>query len=368
MDGAIIYYRRRLPCSGPGPSGAGIERQLIATASAEGWLLAMRWFPKSFAQIASALVMPLGMYSKENVVTSSDYAFVPGMQVTAHFREGDEATSNYVAETLRAHANETATNKAFSGIFHARILDFARLVPKAFVKPVYLDEEQLTSRNVFPSWDLDLVRELVAAGNRLGLLNLCRVWSVWSIHLARVAYTYGVVLLQSGNDPAVKALDCESSIELLGPKLSALPQSKTAVVSLRLNDLTFSVMATDGYTIERGFFAALLCFCSGVMRSHIKKSKGIAVLADLYGELEALGVAADALAASFRPEDHVYVREKAQSYEALLTALEFIQIDALDELARTNPSLRCLSEPLVEPWSPQGNPPPYLGKAMGFAT
>ncbi|WP_448165017.1 restriction endonuclease [Burkholderia cepacia] len=343
-----------------------IERELIATASSEGWLLAMRWFPKSFAQIASSLVMPLRVYSKQSVVRSPGQAFVPGMHVKGLFREGDEAASAEVVDTLTEHANETATMRAFSGIFHARVLDFARLIPLAFVKPVYLDDKQLTPRSVFPSWDLDLIRELVSANNRVGLVNLCRVWSLWGMNLARTAYTYGLLLLQNEQRPVVQALSNESSILSLRAVLSALPQAQNSVMSHHLDGLTFSHMATDCFTIERGFFAALLCFCPGGLSSHIKRTTGIVELAYRYGELNALEASAKALAETFSPGDQLYVQEKSKTFIDLLVSLEFIQSDALDELARRNSSLRCLSAPLVEAWSPNGNPPPYLGKAMGF--
>ena len=343
-----------------------IERELIATASSEGWLLAMRWFPSSFAQIATALVMPLRVYSKQSVVESSGQAFVPGMHVTALFNEGDEAASAEVVDRLTEHANETATARAFSGIFHARVLDFARLVPRAFVKPVYLDDSLLTPRSIFPSWDLDLIRELVNANNRLGLENLCRVWSLWGTDLARAAYTYGLMLLQSEQHPGVETLSSESSVVALHAALTALPQGPNSIVKHNLDGLTFGRMATESLTIERGFFAALLCFCPGGLKSHVKRSTGIVELAYQYGELDALEASIKTLAATFSMEDQEYVQNNSSSLVRLLTAVEYIETEALDVLARENPSLHCLTAPLVVAWCPEGTPPPYLGKAMGF--
>lgn len=345
-----------------------IEREMIATASAEGWLLAMRWFPSSFARIATSLVFPLRVHSEQSVVEGDDYAFLPGIGLSALFRPRDDAAASEAREILTLHANETATSKAFAGIFQARVEDFVQLVPGSFVKPVFLTNDQLTVHDVFPSWDLTLIRRLASTSNRVGLLNLCRVWSLWGGHLAETAYLYAQLLLQYGDNAEVRQLDGETSIQNLSSHLRTIDLTNTAVIRQKLEELSFSELANRAITTERGYFAALLCFCPGGLRSFIDRPLGAAALAHHHGEYQQLERAAFALAETFCPADRAYVHGKSPTLRQLLVSIKFIQSDALDALAVANPALRCLSDPMIEHWVPAGNPPPFLGKALGFRT
>jgi hypothetical protein len=56
--------------------------------------------------------------------------------------------------------------------------DFVQLVTGSSAKPLFLTNEQLTVRDVFLSRNLTLIRRLASISNRVGLLNLCRAWSL----------------------------------------------------------------------------------------------------------------------------------------------------------------------------------------------
>lgn len=343
-----------------------IEREMIATASPKGWVLAMRWFPSSFARIASSLVLPLQTYSSKDVIQGPGHAFVPDMGFSIRFQPGNDAMAIEASELLMDHANETATADAFSGIFRARIEDFARLVPGSFAKNILVDDADLASGDIFPSWDIDLVRKLAGEGNRYGLRSLCRIWSLWNLSMAKGAYLYGLALMRYEDDPAVLNLRGETSIAKLMDCFAKTAIEETYLMKSAPDDLSLSRIAVGATTAERGYFASLLCFCPGDLHAWMDEVQGIVLLARHHEELQALEKAAWTMADTFDDDDKDYVRFKSPTISELLVSLKLIDIEACRRLAIANPGLRCLSESPIQSWKPGGDPPPFLGKALGF--
>lgn len=344
-----------------------IEREMVATASAEGWLLAMRWFPKSFSQIATALVLPLTAYSLDDVISDSGRSWLTGIGMSVSFNSDDSTSERDAAETIVEFANELATNKAFAGIFLARVREFTFLVPGAFRKPIYIDDTELLPSEVFPSWDLNMIRLLATKSQRRGLLSLCRIWSLWDLHSANLAYQYGLTLLLSDEKREQDAVSRLSSITEIGNYFRDNEDTLSFAVKNSRDRLSYSDLGHTGNAMERGYFSALLCFCPLALSPDIDKTRGVARLASRLGEEEVLTRAAYKLVDTFSASDRKYVYHKSPSFVELLISVRYIYPAAFEELARMNPSLRCLSLPLLELWQPQGIPDETLGKALGFA-
>jgi len=341
-----------------------IEREMIASSSAEGWLLGFRWFPKSFAKIATSLVAPLYVHSDENLLIADGEIRLPGVHFSAHVKPGDDEAHEVASEMLVGYANEVETAKSFSPIFLERLKDFAALVDGAFLKPVFVDDAELASSHIFPSWDLLLIRKLIDENKRLGMINLCRVWSLWDINRATTAYRYGELFFRK-HKKTLEDIGDETSIDAVASYLTENRYFEDYILTSASKQFSFGEIARSGQTNERGYFAALLCFCPALQKT-LDEIYGVLMLAVKYAEEKKLEAAARSYALNFSPPDLQYVNHKSPNLKELLKSLNVITVNALDELTKANPELRCLSEEKLEAWEPRAPVKEPLAKALGF--
>lgn len=349
-----------------------IEREILTVHQSAGWLLAMRWFPASYAKLGSSPVRPLSIYSEVNVVNASNRAFVPGFGVVAHFREGDVETANAAVREIAEMANESETRKVFGGAFLSRITEFAAMVPGAFEKRRMVPDRHLMVSSVFPTWDLAIVRRLAVAQRLYGLQNLCRIWSLWGYELACASYLYGRQYHRLwGMDADLPREEWQGVYDAHGRAEEFLEQARDLperCVFARqwIEELSFSYLATHAFTLERGFFSSLLCFCPGALHSWLDRTSGIASLATVLGEEPNLRSAAWSLVQTLSKHDQEYVKLKSPNLRELLVSLQNVMERPLDVLRQRHPGLRCLRESLTEPWLPDAPVDANLRDALGL--
>ncbi|OAI86449.1 restriction endonuclease [Pseudomonas putida] len=339
-----------------------IQSRLICAGSSEAWLLAFRWFPGSFSKIASALVRPLMQHDRQDVVTDHGRSWIAGLPVYSSHAANDPQSRERAAEGLVSIANEIATGRAFSPIFIERIKDFCLAVPGAFLRPTYVSDEEVQARLLYPSWSLGLVRDLCARGLRRGLLNLCRVWSLWDLEMAETVYFYGRQLM-AGDDHEFTEAGPED-IQTLQPLVAA---HRTTMQFRRLaGELSFSSIVSHCSTTERGYFAALLCFGAVELYAFIPRQEALCRLAQVNGEQQPLCDALYRLVETFSEDDRAYVYAKSPDLLQLLTSVNYIDPDYVTKLGEIDPALTCLSATWVEAWRPAGQIGREIADALGF--
>lgn len=344
-----------------------IERNLIASASPAGWLLAFRWFPKSFSKIASSLVLPFTEYSKQDVISERGTARINGISTFISYKEGSVEAAEMAADDLVSIANEMATEKVFPGIFMERIKDFCLAVPESFSRPSFISDSDISPRNLFPSWDLNLVRKLSSKNNKLGLINLCRVWSIWDVDMAQTVYYYGRNLIDKHSNYRIetKTTDIQQLREIVREHINTSAYG-TKYKYFR-EEFTFSAFAKRGQTAERGYFASLLCFHPPGLTPFISKEYALFKLAIKFEEENILFNNLKLIIATFDSYDRDYVKAKSPNLHELLISVNYIDQDYVGKLKNLNSSLKCLSEPMIDFWRPNGTANTMISEALGFS-
>lgn len=339
-----------------------IQNHLISAGSAEAWLLAFRWFPNSFAKIASSLVRPLVQYSRDDVLTDERHAWINGIPIYSPHAADDIRSQEAAADGLVNIANELATDKAFSPIFTERAKDFSLVVPGAFVRPTYINDCDVRAHELYPSWNLDLVRELCERQCRGGLVSLCRVWSFWDLNMAETIYFYGRNLMDA--DENERFTEEPVTMDALDSLVAS--HRYTWRFRSRAQELSLSNTGRDCSTTERGFFAALLCYRPGTLHAFVPPQEALYRLAVAANEEPALSAALYKLASGFSEDDNKYVIAKSPNLFQLLTSVNLIDTDYLPKLMAIDPTLTCVSASRVEVWRPNGQVKQEIADALGF--
>ncbi|MNJ23782.1 hypothetical protein D3C77_181770 [compost metagenome] len=343
-----------------------IERNLIASASPAGWLLAFRWFPKSFSKIASSLVLPFTEYSKKDVIREHGTSRINGISTYITYDEDSFDAAEMATNDLVSIANEIATEKVFPSIFMERIKDFCLAVPGSFLRPSFISDIDTTPRNLFPSWDLNLVRKLSSKNNKLGLISLCRIWSIWNIDIAQAVYYYGrnIIGKHSNYRIETETTDIQQLREIVREHIK---NSEYGIKDKYFREeFSFSEIARKGQTAERGYFASLLCFRPVGLTPFIAREYALFELSIKFSEENILINNLKTIIATFDPHDREYVEAKSPNLHELLISVNYIDYNYVEKLKNLNPNLKCISEPLIEFWRPDGTVNALISEALGF--
>lgn len=344
-----------------------IERNLIATASSAGWMLAFRWFPKSFSRIATTLVLPFSEYSKEHVVSREGSSRINGIPTTVHYRADDVEAEKTATEELVSFANELATEKAFSTVFIERIKDFCLIVPGSFVRPAFIQDDNVRTQDLFPSWDISLIKNICSEKNRFGLKSLCIVWSFWNLRLAQSVYIYGRTLIDRREDLLV-GLTSTTTDDLVNAITEYEKKDGYAYRAKGLRDeLSLAEIASTGRTSERGYYASLLCFCPSGLHSAISKEYALSRIAIRLDEQQQLIKSVKTLISSFDERDKEYVEAKGINLLELLISVNVIDTAYIEKLIQLAPSLKCLRIPHTDVWQPTGLAKDSIANTLGFS-
>jgi hypothetical protein len=118
-------------------------------------------------------------------------------------------------------------------------------------------------------------------------------------------------------------------------------------------------------TENRGFFAALLCFCPGGLTDTYPEINGYIHLARHLGELAELQSRILPAIESLPENDQEYVFSRGQDPIELLTSLRLVDTRRL-LLPQIQAGLRCFTESALEPWTPSQEPNPDVAEAFGL--
>jgi hypothetical protein len=346
-----------------------IAQQLLSHQNVNGWLLAARWFPKSYGRLFSRLAYPVKQITVTDVQVSDaeGTAQVRGMAFKMHFAPGNEHSRDGTIAAVVHNANEVVTSLAFDRLFLQRIAEFATIFPGAFIKKRFVADEELTTRSVFPSWDLGYLTNLLLQehGQDYAVYNVCRVWSFWDAELA-IRYARALRMLRSiDRHSLTKTHYTEAEIT----KLYSAEFGEDRI-DLTYSDWAATILSIGGTsdwsrTENRGFFAALLCFCPGGLSASLPDTYGYIHLARHLGELPELEARMQSAASLLEGDNRTYVRSHGDAPLELLTSLRIIDKDR-QFVPGIEVGLRCFVELPTEPWIPTDTPDPEVSRAFGL--
>jgi hypothetical protein len=351
-------------------SNRKIEQQLLSHQNVAGWLLAARWFPKSYARLFSRLAYPLEPVSAGDVEVNEVEGTmrVPGLGFKMFYSPEYPGSHQVTLQSVVGNANEELTARAFDRIFVQRVAEFAAVFPKAFVKRRAVEERNLRTRDIFPSWDFSYLASLMTAEPPLmhAVYNICRVWSFWdaqrTTHLLRVA-RMATELDKSAL--AGQALSVEDVLAMYATE-NGEELANSAYSDIASNLLSIGGTSAWLKTSNRGFFAALLCFCPGGLHAELDGTVGEIDLARMFGELPILLDRLNGAISTLGQHDRDYIAHHGAEPIEFLRSLKLVDVNCL-LLPKIKTGLRCFSQSAVEPWIPPADPSPEVGVDFGLS-
>lgn len=335
-----------------------IQRELISPKNARGWLLAFRYFPKSYARITSMLSRPLSVFEEEHVMHHLGASFVPGMGVTMHYEEGNEIAKKQATKELTFLANEIETERAYSRIFVERVADFARTFPGSFHRAAWSDEESLTGWNIFPSWDLGLVERLVQRRVPSLVHDLCRVWSLWDPNEARLVARFSRLLRDEDGCSRLGGLHFNLRDDAFRKALNELPESLESQVRWDEERLELGEIRTCPVALK-GYLATLLAFSPPLLRPWPARDECLYEMSKHLGEEAQLRTVIDLFAKGLKKDDRDYVYRYPHLVDQCKDATFLLYEPSLFDVARREGLSAAHRDPTV-PWVPAGETDPVL--------
>lgn len=336
-------------------NGADIEAKLFSFANARGWLLAARWFPTSYAKIFSQLVHPLDHYGEKDLLMHDEAGklWAGDVPIAFMYSPGSTVGREQAKRAALSIANEVATSEAFAGIFLNRVGEFAALFPGTFLKTKFIPEDEQTYATIYPSWDAEILREQVVDRHSLKTaFTICRVWSLWdstyAVECMRAARMLSSIPAKSIPDRISTVRDVAN----LYDELHGSDASKTAFDYLARN-VTLSEIGAECSTLERGYFAGLLCFIPGRLHRKPSRDRMAVWLAQHYGETEELKSRLEEIVPMLSQDDRLYVQGRSSTLHEFLVSIRHVDLLTEKYPSRIETGLRCYIENGLEPWIPQ---------------
>lgn len=326
-----------------------IERELLSSQTTRGWLLAARWFPKSYSKIFSQIVHPLKAYTHADLRKDDvrGKLRIKGIGLYALYQS--PASMEAASADLIRDANEIETGRAFDTIFVSRLAELAAAFPGSLMRTRFA--KQISTSEIFPSWDFTVLVELLTQRSRLRAVHaICIVWSIW--HADRARKMMHAASLMHSLSHVKGALDVRTEEEAFSfyrnywgiPIAEPINNSNTAW------DLSFSRVAALGTTLERGYFAGLLAFHPGTVLARPPEAQMIVRIAANIGELEPLRSALKLLLGRCNREDREYVLATGKNDVEFLTSLHNCPSLTESNWRDITEQLQCFSQPMLEPW------------------
>lgn len=121
-----------------------IESKLLDSNNAKGWLLAARYFPRSFVNLFRRFVVPIQHYKVSDVKKTGNSWLLEGPF-------GARVTGG-TPEELVETANENLTSALHCNFFKEAIMDAIKLFPRYFVCTKDADFKKLKLEDISPAW------------------------------------------------------------------------------------------------------------------------------------------------------------------------------------------------------------------------
>jgi hypothetical protein len=335
-------------------NGRDIEAGLLSYQNARGWTLAARWFPRSYAKLFSQLVHPINHYSPADIAADDRSGTVASPRGGMHALYFSEEGKQRAMSGILFMANEAATSSAFSAIFLARIAELASIFPGTFVRARFSESDNI--HDIFPSWDFATLAGYYLRDETTlrGIYTVCLAWSLWDQDLAREFMRAIELLHYLGEEEERVALitieDVRAAYDAKRGDGEADRSRSTAY------DMSLNSIAKLGSTLERGYFASLLCFCPGGLSKSPNKNAMTIRFARHFGELDTLQQRLLELTAKCDRDDRNYVHRYSTSLYECLVSLRLADSLSVDDWRIASGGLGCFSGDFVEPWQPDVEP------------
>jgi len=345
-----------------------IERGLLSYQNAAGWLLTARWFPRSYAKLFSQLVHPIAHYKDEDIVTRQNREIMSlhldgGVKML--YSAGPQGSADAKAQaraTMLEMANERKTEQAFDAVFLARIGELANLYPGSFVQARFAGA--LTSRSIFPSWDLAFLSGLMCRreSSLKQIHNICLAWSLWDKDTAQrlmraVEVMYWMDWDEKDGLPA--------SIEQVAAAYAERNNGADMFSNVHTEyDLSYHSLSSMSSTLVRGYFAGILCFAPSLASCAPDETTMTIRLATEFGELGLLQQRLDALTEQCSRDDRDYVRHRGYPLREQLASLRIVRSLSKEHWQAAEAGLACFSAAHTEPWAPDTIMNPHLARLL----
>lgn len=342
-----------------------ISAKIFSTKNAKGWILAARWFPKSYAKLFSQIVYPITHYSDSDITIDRENGTMsPGtLPFKISFVQESKQSEEIAREAVLLMANEHATATAFDGIFLSRVAEFASLFPGTFVKMRFVGSEDLRTKHVYSSWNFGILADIIKDEHLSGatitssVTAICRVWSFWSVNCALKYLRVAQMLISHRREYRDQDI---SNIDSIISQFEAKHGLGSMAYHYEVahEELTISTIGSRESTLERGFYAALLCFAPSSLLPTPQESQTIAWLAKNHGEETILKTRIGAFLSELNESDKMYVlRHNAHLLNELIQSVYLVLNKEKKEIfiQCVKPGLKCFSESAMEPWTPSVN-------------
>ncbi|MQA22233.1 restriction endonuclease [Rugamonas rivuli] len=168
-----------------------IESALLDKDDASGWLLAARYFPKSFGNLYRRFVVPIQHY-KDRDVTKTAGGFElhgPGGGIT-----------NGTKEELLRQGNEYVTNQVHIAFFREALKEFIDIFPSYFKIRQGAVLNAIGLDDISPDWNAALTTPPRAPAESTNEpIIVCAVWSFWDAQRAMECYLNHRKVTNEGN-------------------------------------------------------------------------------------------------------------------------------------------------------------------------
>lgn len=336
-----------------------IEQKLFSMQNANSWILAARWFPKSYSKIFSQLVHPISHYTGKDVHIDSEGGklWAGNIPLVIHFDRENIVSQKQAEVDALAFANENASSRAFDKIFLNRISNVASYFPGTFKKRKFVSDADLDCDSIFPSWSFEILCDLLLSARcrPKGIYTICRIWSFWSPELA-IEHMRTIKMFNDlwKIDKSLKPMKLEE-VQRTFQKMESLSNDDllTFNVDFCKKYLAISEIASDSGTSARGFLAGLLCFYPHQLSSEPNRDTSAIYLARKYAEEEELRLKLLSVVSAFEKNDRDYVLKHSTETNALLKSVRTV-ISTSREKYRSDfeSNLKCFSENPLEDWKP----------------
>lgn len=157
-----------------------IESALLDKDSAKGWLLAARYFPKSYANLFQRFVIPIDHYKTSDLKKSGH------QRIELDGPYGGIFSGNHDAGKIIRAANDSLTSALHSSFFIVAVKEAIDTFPKYFGYKIGSNPNSLSLSDISPLWGEELIYTYPVDCNIP--IIVCAIWSFWNPSRAQEAY------------------------------------------------------------------------------------------------------------------------------------------------------------------------------------
>lgn len=219
-----------------------IESKLLDSNNAKGWLLAARYFPKSYANLFQRFVIPIEHYRTSDVKETYKGVYKLDGPYGCH-----SASGNITKEEIAHRANDALTSALHKSFFLEALSDAINLFPRYFRYSQSTNQFELSLEDISPAWDQELSYDYPVDCNVP--IIVASIWSFWD---------------------GAKAIERYIAFRVSTGEYIDTRKEKIMLPSI----LTIGRTAAMSNSELRNIFSRLIAFCpAGISAPHFKNAK-----------------------------------------------------------------------------------------------